>query len=97
MKTVLATTALVFATVSGAFAATTALDVYQPVKNEAAVDYVATASIGNGAVIRNDRLGDGSPVYSDAGSRIDFTATSAIGNGTSVIANDRLGDGSPSY
>ncbi|TCD14163.1 hypothetical protein [Oricola cellulosilytica] len=64
MKTLIASAAIVLATSSGAFAASTALDAYEPVKNEVAVDYTATAATGiDNALVERERLGDGSPQY----------------------------------
>jgi hypothetical protein len=100
MKTLIAASAIVLATATGAFADSTALDVFHPVKNETAVDYTATASIGGAApVYQNDRLGDGSPRYDNAqvSGGIDFTATASIGQATFGFENARLGDGSPQY
>jgi hypothetical protein len=96
MKTLIAATAIVFATASGAFAASTALDVVHPVKNEAAVISVATSSIDN-ALVSQANLGDGSPMYVNANGMIDYSATSSIGGADNQVWNDRLGDGSPSY
>ena len=100
MKKLLATTAIVLATATGAFADSTALDVFHPVKNEVAIDYTATASIGEGfSVHQNDRLGDGSPSYGNAqvSGGIDYTATASIDEATFGLETARLGDGSPQY
>ena len=96
MKTLIAATAIVFATASGAFAASTALDVVQPVKNEAVAVSVAMSSIDN-EQINQANLGDGSPMYVASNGMIDYSATASIGGAEYKVLNERLGDGSPSY
>ena len=66
MKTLLATTAIVLATATGAFAASSALDVapiYPVVDNAQAIDFAPTASIGGVELETRGNLGDGSPQY----------------------------------
>ncbi|TCD14166.1 hypothetical protein [Oricola cellulosilytica] len=100
MKTLLTAAAIAIASTTTAFAASSALDVYEPVNTQSAIDYTATAAIGAGAAdLENDRLGDGSPRYPSNNGRIDFTATSSVGApvGQSAFGlhAPRLGDGSP--
>lgn len=100
MKKLIATTALVLATATGAFADSSALDVYHPVKNATAIDYTATASIGEVApMFESARLGDGSPQNGTGRvlAGIDYAPTASIGVATFGFENARLGDGSPQY
>ena len=102
MKTLIAATAIVFATATGAFAASSALDVapvYPATDNAQAIDFTPTASIGGGVELETRaNLGDGSPQYDNASvdHDIDFGATASIG-GESLEMRGRLGDGSPRY
>ena len=100
MKTLLATTAIVLATATGAFAASSALDVapVYPAVDSVSVDFAPTASIGGVELESRGNLGDGSPQY-DLGASVttvDFGATASIG-GNQMDMRARLGDGSPRY
>jgi len=98
MKTILLAAAIAVTATTGAFAQSSALDVFTPEVSQSRVDFSATASIGNGVKEElGPRLGDGSPVYNDHRGGIDFRATASIGGGSSEELGPRLGDGSPVY
>ena len=97
MKTILLAAAIAVTATTGAFAQSSALDVFTPEVSQSGVDFSATASIGDGATEElGPRLGDGSPVFTSEARGIDFRATASIG-GASEELGLRLGDGSPVY
>jgi hypothetical protein len=95
MKTLIAASAIVLTSVTGAFAASTALDIQETVKNPSAVILVGTSSADNELTDRA-RLGDGSPMYEAASASIDYAPTASIGVNEDEM-RARLGDGSPRY
>ncbi|MBO6553382.1 MAG: hypothetical protein JJ926_11120 [Roseitalea sp.] len=97
MKTILLAAAIAVTATTGAFAQSSALDVFTPEVSQSGVDFSATASIGDGATEElGPRLGDGSPVYTNDVRGIDFRATASIGGAPEELG-PRLGDGSPVY
>ena len=97
MKNVLIALGLTLAATSGAFADSTALDaVYLP-QNLAASNAAAPIATMNDAnqFTQNGPFNDRSPSYDVPATRVDYTATASIGNGTSVdlAKQPRLGDG----
>ncbi|WP_424993366.1 hypothetical protein [Oceaniradius stylonematis] len=97
MKTILLAAAIAVTATTGAFAQSSALDVFTPEVSQPGIDFSATAGIGNGMSEElGPRLGDGSPVFTSEARGIDFRATASIG-GASEELGPRLGDGSPVY
>jgi len=99
MKTILLAAAVALTATTGAFAQSSALDVYMPAPSQSGIDFSATASIGETMdYVERGRLGDGSPVYVNRDRGIDFTPTASIGGGNvDEPFRARLGDGSPVY
>lgn len=99
MKKYIISAGIVLATATGAFANSSALDVYNPEPvNVSAIDYVATAAIDvDYQSMANPRLGDGAPATVSQTGPIDFVATAAIGGADHQMkTGPRLGDGAPS-
>ena len=97
MNKIIIALGLTLAASTGAFAQSSALDVFTPEVSQPGIDFSATAGIGNGMSEElGPRLGDGSPVFTSEARGIDFRATASIG-GASEELGLRLGDGSPVY
>ncbi len=98
MKKLIISAGIVLATATGAFADSSALDVYNPEPvNATAIDYTATAAIDvDYQAMANPRLGDGAPATASQTGPIDFIATAAIGGADHQMEfGPRLGDGAP--
>ena len=90
---------LTLATITGAFAQSSALDAYAPRAFDAA-EVTAAASATTPDLVVYDRPGnDGSPTFSAPQGGIDYTATASIGSVSEdqIVYDRRFMDGSPSF
>ena len=103
MNKIIIALGLSLAASTGAFAKSTALDVYDaPAAQTSGVDFTATASIGgvsNDQVVYNRAGNDGSPTFLAPQGGVDYTATASIGGvSNDQVSYDRAGnDGSPRF